>query len=150
MMQSLIGAADDWSLASESRYDRRRATDLGNFAPRLTAGVMEEIVFEICWFPVSFFVGFVLSLSFFCHIYMFVIHARLCFLICPGNLVSLKGSSNRCRWFSGFVWQAWHMSCRLLLWNHGTRTERWMLKCPSAGWVESVEQFAPPQINHRR
>ena len=126
MMQSLTGAADDWSLASESRYDRRRTTDLGNFAPRLTAGVM-----KICWFPVSFFVGFVLSLSFFA-IY-FVIHPRLCLLTYPGNLVSfnMKGSSNRCRWFSGFVWQAWHMSCRLLLWNHGTRTERWMLKCPS-------------------
>lgn len=47
MMQSLRGAADDWSLASESRYDRRRTTDLGNFAPRLTAGVMNKCLWNL-------------------------------------------------------------------------------------------------------
>ena len=50
MMQSPTGAADDWSLASESRYDRGRAIDLGNFAPRLTAGVMKMWLRNLLFF----------------------------------------------------------------------------------------------------
>ncbi len=91
--------------------------------------VEKSVVFFQCHFA-----GFVFSISFF-GIY-FVIHPRLCFLMSwePSQLQHgfIKQMQlvmiffNLCRWFSGFVWQVWHMSCRLLLWNHGTRTERWM------------------------
>lgn len=95
MMQSLRGAADDWSLASESRYDRRRTTDLGNFAPRLTAGVMNKCVWNLLVSSVIFcrfcFVPLIVW-----HIFLWFIPDFVYFLICPGNLVSLKGSSNRC------------------------------------------------------
>lgn len=133
MMQSLRGAADDWSLASESRYDRRRATDLGNFAPRLTAGVMNKCVWNLLVSSVIFCrLCFVPVPLIFWHI--FCDSSKTLLFDMSWEPCQLDGFINLCRWFSGFVWQAWHMSCRLLLWNRGTRTERWMLKCPSVNW----------------